>query len=155
MAKAVLKVKPGKLVNTTKAKVYTAADPKEAIAELVPVMHKEHDKLKVVEAQAKAIKKSLSEKEDEVRSLVDTIVGEEESYQAIAGDKSIEISPKTRTRYVPDENKETLILMLEELEEGLALKLAKFALGDLDKVFSPEELEKVTKVKLGNRRIKY
>jgi hypothetical protein len=71
----------------------------------------------------------------------------------INGDLVMGVSARVQSRTIKDTD--DVVIALEEFEEGLALKLAKFALGDLDKYFSPAEMEVLTEIKEGNRRLKY
>lgn len=126
----------------------------EAATELLPAAFALKDQVKILEAQAAAIKKELTPLETGIRDLVDPELEGTEGIDLIHPDGFVlSISARQQSRTIKDT--EEVVDALEEFEEGLAIKIAKFNLGDLDKYFSPEEMEVLCDIKEGNRRLTY
>lgn len=121
--------------------------------ELLPSAFKIKEELAVLEAQVSELRKKLTPIEKEIVGLVDPELEGTEAVTLINGKHVLNVSGKMQTRVIKDG--EAVVDTLEEFEEGLALKLAKFALGDLDKYLSPEEMAPLCDIKEGNRRLKY
>lgn len=139
------------------AKLKTTADTSttgiEAATKLLPEAFKLKGEIAVLAAKTKNLTDKLNPIEKEIRGLVDPELDGTASVNLINGDLIIGVSARTQTRNIKDTDE--VVLALEDFEEGLALKLAKFALGDLDKYFSPEEMAALTEIKEGTRRLKY
>jgi predicted metal-dependent hydrolase len=121
--------------------------------ELVPEACEIKAELAVLEASAAILKKKLTPIEKQIVDLVDPELEGTEAVTLINGDHVLSVSGKTQSRVIKDG--EAVVDTLEEFEEGLALKLAKFNLGDLDKYLSPDDMEPLVDIKEGNRRLKY
>lgn len=125
----------------------------DAATELLPEAFKYKKELAVLEAQSSAITKKLSPIEAQIKKHVETELDGTESVDLINGALVLNVSGKMQTRVIKDV--EAVVDACEEFEEGLALKIAKFSLGDLDKYFSPAEMEVLVEIKEGSRRLKY
>lgn len=125
----------------------------EQATALVPDAFAIKKKMAVLEAQMKNLNDELKPIETTIRDLCEPELESTQEINLINEDKILNISGKLQTRSIKDID--TVVIALEEFEEGLALKLAKFGIGDLDKYFSPEEMAGLTEIKEGNRRLKY
>jgi len=148
-----LTVNKTKLKDSAKPKVTASKDGVVAATALVPEASKLKKQLSLLDAQVKAITKKLTPIETEIVALLDGELAGEESIDLVSGEHVLSVSAKGQLRSIKDTD--DVVMACEDFEEGLALKLAKFNLGDLDKYFSPEEMKKLTTVTDGKRRLKY
>jgi hypothetical protein len=147
-----VKLKTG-LKKTTKTKLKTTSGIEEA-TKLVPDAFAIQKKMKVLSAKMKNLTDELTPIEKEIRDLVDGDIGSTDSVDLITDEGDVlKVAGRLQTRAI--KSTDDVVIALEEFEEGLALKLAKFGIGDLDKYFSPEEMDDLCEVKEGNRRLTY
>lgn len=125
----------------------------EQATKLLPEAFKLKKEISVLAAQTKNLTDKLNPIETEIRDLVDPELNGDASVNLINGELVMGVSARMQSRNIKDVDE--VVIALEEFEEGLALKLAKFALGDLDKYFSPAEMEVLTEITEGKRRLKY
>lgn len=150
---ALLKVKSKKKTASKALKVETSNSGIVAATKFVGQAFSLKDKLKLAQFEVDEILKELTPVESKIRELVDTELKGSESIDLNNGTNILRVSKKQELRKITDMEK--AIIMCEDFEEGLALKIAKFALGDLDKYFSPDEMKAITEISEGNRRLKY
>lgn len=139
-----------KQTKTTKAKDVNAID--QAV-KLLPEACALKAELAVIAAQAKAITDKLSPIETEIKELIEPVTGDEESVTLTDGKHVLSISGKKKLRKIKDV--EEAVDALEEHKEGLAIEVAKFNLGDLEKYLSPEEIKELVEIEYGARSLKY
>jgi len=146
-----VKLKTG-LKKTTKTKLKAESGIAQA-TKLVPDAFAIQGKMKVLQAQMKNLTDQLTPIEKEIRNLVDNDIESTASVDLISGTDVLKVAGRLQTRTI--KSTDDVVIALEEFEEGLALKLAKFGIGDLDKYFSPEEMDDLCEIKEGNRRLTY
>jgi len=148
-----------KLKTTSKSKTaklktsVTSTTGISAATKLLPEAFKLKKEIAVLAAKTKNLTDKLNPIEKDIRDLVDPEIDGEASLNLINGDLVLGVSARVQSRVIKDTDE--VVVALEDFEDGLALKLAKFALGDLDKYFSPAEMKALTEIKEGNRRLKY
>ena len=148
-----LKTKTSKLKTAAKKKT-KQVNGIEAATELVSTAHDLKAQISALDAKAAVIKKELAPIEAQMLEMVEPEIAGDESVDLINDEGQVcHISGKQQTRKIKDV--EEVVDKLEEFEEGLAIKIAKFNLGDLDKYFSPEEMAVLCEIKEGNRRLTY
>jgi hypothetical protein len=148
-----LKTKSKAKLATGKKTAVTSSTGIEVATKLLPEAFKLKKEISLLAAKTKNLTDKLNPIETEIRGLVDPELDGTASVNLINGDLVMGVSARVQSRTIKDTD--DVVIALEEFEEGLALKLAKFALGDLDKYFSPAEMEVLTEIKEGNRRLKY
>jgi len=148
-----LKTKSKAKIAKGKTTAVTSSTGIEVATKLLPEAFKLKKEISVLAAKTKNLTDKLNPIEKEIRGLVDPELDGTASVNLINGDLVMGVSARVQSRTIKDTDE--VIIALETFEEGLALKLAKFALGDLDKYFSPDEMEVLTDIKEGNRRLKY
>lgn len=149
-----LKTKTSKVKLTTgKKTAVTSNTGIEVATKLLPEAFKLKKEIAVLAAKNKNLTDKLNPIEKQIRDLVDPELDGDASVNLINGDLVMGVSARVQSRVIKDTD--DVVIALEDFEEGLALKLAKFALGDLDKYFSPDEMKVLTEIKEGNRRLKY
>ena len=148
-----LKTKSKAKLATGKKTAVTSNTGIEVATKLLPEAFKLKQEINVLAAKTKNLTDKLNPIEKEIRGLVDPELDGTASVNLINGDLVMGVSARTQTRNIKDTD--DVVIALEDFEDGLALKLAKFALGDLDKYFSPDEMAALTEIKEGTRRLKY
>jgi hypothetical protein len=148
-----LSVNKTKLKNSAKPKITAAKDGIAAATELVPEASELKKKIALLAAQSKAIQKQLDPIEAKILGFVDGDLAGDESIDLVNGEHVLSVSAKGQLRSI--KNTDDVVIACEAFEEGLALKLAKFNLTDLDKYFSPDEMLLLTEIKEGKLRLKY
>jgi len=150
-----IKLKTKSKLKTAKAKTTAVSSTTgiEVATKLLPEAFKLKKEIAVLAAKTKNLTDKLNPIESEIRGLVDPELNGDASVNLINGDLVMGVSARMQSRNIKDVDE--VVIALEEFEEGLALKLAKFALGDLDKYFSPDEMNALTEITEGKRRLKY
>ena len=147
-----VKLKTGLKKTTSKTKLKTQTGI-EAATKLVPSAFAIQKQMKVLQAKMKNLTDQLSPIETDIRAFVDGDLESTASVDLISNGDVLKVAGRLQTRTI--KSTDDVVIALEEFEEGLALKLAKFGIGDLDKYFSPEEMDDLCEVKEGNRRLTY
>ncbi|MGD2065601.1 MAG: hypothetical protein PVI43_00340 [Candidatus Bathyarchaeota archaeon] len=124
-------------------KSYTAA--MNEIAELKSAKDKVSTELEHITADYNAAVKLI------VEHVEKGGLGRLESANLSAPGCEINIGKKAESNVV--KNTTTAAQMLEDVEKGLAYKLAKFSITDLRKYLSPIDLKKIFKTTFGSRRV--
>jgi len=148
-----LKTKSKTKLGVGKKTAVTSTTGIEVATKLLPTAFALKQEINLLAAKTKNLTDKLNPIEKEIRDLVDPEIDGTASVNLINGDLVIGVSARVQSRTIKDTD--DVVIALEDFEVGLALKLAKFALGDLDKYFSPAEMEVLTEIKEGNRRLKY
>jgi len=148
-----LKTKSKVKLATGKKTVVTSTTGIEVATKLLPEAFKLKQEINVLAAKTKNLTDKLNPIEKEIRGLVDPELDGTASVNLINGDLVMGVSARVQSRNIKDTDE--VVIALEDFEEGLALKLAQFKLGDLDKYFSPDEMAVLTEIKEGSRRLKY
>ncbi len=147
----------GKLKVKSKGKtasiVDTSVDYLEEARVLVPEATKLHDELEAAQAVVKAIYQKLAPLEDLIIGYCDDGLAQTEKTVLVNGEHVMDVGACRMSRKIEDTD--AVILALEGIQEGLALQLASFGIGDLGKYFSEIELNKLTKQSYGKRGLKY
>ncbi len=148
-----LKTKSKAKLATGKKTAVTSDTGIEVATKLLPEAFKLKQEISVLAAKTKNLTDKLNPIEKEIRGLVDPELNGDASVNLINGDLVMGVSARVQSRVIKDTD--DVVIALETFEEGLALKLARFNLGDLDKYFSPDEMAVLTEIKEGTRRLKY
>jgi hypothetical protein len=123
------------------------------IKDMLSVLSETNASLQKAKAKVKEIQKTLSNYEKVVLSLAEDEQRDEEVKEYTNGVVTVRVSAKSKTKIIPAID--PVIVALEKIKKGLALELATFKMMEISKYLSPVELNKITEVKLGTRRITY
>ena len=150
MAQVKLKTSKRKAAPKASLKVQSSQDQaRELIADMISLKAE----VAVRQAHLKEVSDPLAEKEKLFKELVDADHAPEEAVVLSNGDNAIKAGACTMTRMLSDV--EAAIVALEEVREGLALEIAGFKMGDLEKYLPEDVIAKFTEIKVGSRRLTY
>lgn len=145
------KVKKKLKIKKGTAKLNTPSTLVEAVTPLVIPMGELQAKIKNAKGVLDGLNKEYGVYTKEVTDFADTFLEENEKEAVSDGDFTVKISAKKMSAKVED--KEAVILALEEVQEGLALEIATFGITVLRKYFTDEEFTALTILVAGNRAI--
>lgn len=146
--------KKAKAKKKAKMKAGTYETPADVLADKIDQLAKWDALAKEHQATLAAIKKDLDAGMKDLVGLVNKTHSDDTKVTIKGKEHSITFGIKSTLRSVTDD-REAVIAELEKVDPGLALALAKFGLGDLDKYLTPPQVEKLVTVKRGGRSSKF
>lgn len=144
-------------VSVVKGKTTAAdkTDSVEPVEQVVDELGEKQEEADAINAQIKALQanpifaecKALKEK---LQDLANDTVGPGEELMLSGGEFSVDIGPCAKKRAIIDPT--VVSDELEDVEENLSYKLAKYNLSDLDKYLTPPQLDKCVSTERTKKR---